>query len=425
MKFLYTFVKWQIRRDEPGSNGMIYQEIIQKEVEKHQLVVIGAISDLCAIKEETLASFDTQKPFSPLIKTAFLNYFYKKILSYGQFISKEKKTNEQLKRYCRRAVTNGLNQMRNEQPALLDQEMKTGSLTIAYHLSDALFLQFYQLFCQSSAIHETPAEVCSFFRKTAEKEYPIQLETFVRFLEKDDTSFWEVTCRYIQDLSTIVGSFALQKLDRPMYHDIIADNTWSDTYEIMRRRLVNQTGTVPVFQSGKDFRNYIIKTCHFLISNLHKRHTGKESSIEEYMLLNGQDNKEDAGEAEDTYILATIAPDEIDEAPVEVEMIEHIKELEIDVDNPYEVAYAVSIILLNTSHPLHQLLTEGIEDKVTILIEKTVNGMSYNDIVLELYGDSMGKEAFLRAVAKARKDYERVRKTLTERLIGIIANRKK
>ncbi len=137
-------------------------------------------------------------------------------------------------------------------------------------------------------------------------------------------------------------------------------------------------------------------------------------------MLYGQGDADGTANEKESEETVVALPDEPSEA---IEIENGIKELEIDVDNPYEVAYAVSIILLNTSHPLHSTLIEGIEDKVAILIDKTVNGMSYNDIVSELYGDKMDKEAFGRAVAKARKDYERVRKMLTERLKKAVLSR--
>ena len=89
------------------------------------------------------------------------------------------------------------------------------------------------------------------------------------------------------------------------------------------------------------------------------------------------------------------------------------------------MAHAVSIILLNSGHPLRKALVEGIEDKAGILVDKAVNGMSYNDIVAEQYGgQDVGEEAYRRAVAKARKDYERIRKVLCNRLKEIIEKRR-
>jgi hypothetical protein len=112
----------------------------------------------------------------------------------------------------------------------------------------------------------------------------------------------------------------------------------------------------------------------------------------------------------------------------EPEPFEHggdeLKELEVDVDNSYEVAYAVSIILLNPGHALHRALAEGIEDKVSLLIDKAVYGKSYREIVAGRYGDGLSDEELRRTEAKARKDYERVRKTLTDRLIELVREKK-
>ena len=93
--------------------------------------------------------------------------------------------------------------------------------------------------------------------------------------------------------------------------------------------------------------------------------------------------------------------------------------LDIDIHNSYEVAYAISIILLNSEHPLYKKLTQGIEDKVDILLRKVIEGQSYNHIVEAKYNLLPGSSDFVKTVTKTRKEYERVRKTLQERFINI------
>jgi hypothetical protein len=249
----------------------------------------------------------------------------------------------------------------------------------------------------------------------------------VEELKRGDASFWNITCHYIKDLSAVVVKYALDKYGFTGNYDIIRDHTWSSAYELVRKRLINREGNVPTFRSGKDFRNYMIKSCLFLADNLYKKYAGKESYIAEAFPAFQSNGEADAycedGHAEDDYAgeAANLAND------LTVQPLENIetgiKELDIDINNSYEVAHAVSIILLNSEHPLHRALVEGIEDKVSLLIDKALQGLSYNEIVEERYGN-MEADDFRKAVAKARKDYERVRKVLTGKLIGIIKERK-
>ena len=391
-------------------------ELIQKEEEKYQLTSIGAINDLKAVTEVCVQDFHK---IMELERKAQLQYFYNNIVNYSTFLENEKKSNKKLENNLKQQVVSYLTKLRNTNPAILDKELKTGQqITIAYFLSENIFNLIYSVFSESSSVFETPEDLRAFFCKETDKKYPIRIAEFIRFLEENDNSFWETVCIYIKPLSTLVSKTVIARSEPTKSHDIIIDSTWSDAYEILQKRLVDKIGNIPIFLTGTDFRNYIIKICTFLALNSCKKYTEKESYIEDtisYSLTN--DDEFEINTQEKDYSLLECNIEEKSSTE------EDIKELNINVDNAYEVAYAVSIILLNTDHPLHYTLTEGLESKVKILIEKTVNGLSYNEIIEDLYGPNIDEENFKRAVVKARKEYERVRKTLVERLISIISKR--
>ncbi|MDR3268029.1 MAG: hypothetical protein LBT83_03050 [Tannerella sp.] len=387
------------------------EEILQKEEERHQLVKTGVITDFPKAMEQA-GRFD-----GGLDKTAFLQYFYHSVAGYAGFIEREKTTNERLKKQLYRRAHVFLSALQKQETAPLDMELKTGSrLTLAYHLSESIYHAVYAAFCQSTQSFETPDEVDAFFFPALKTHYPLYIREYVERLEQDERSFWEVTCLYLQDLSGYVVRQTLS-FYRGSHQDIIRDDTWSKSYEILRNRLVKKEGRLPVFLTGKDFRNYMIKVCRFLADNLYKKYAGKEVYMEEVFPYFQSD-----GETEGDEIGSPFVEEASPESPEKMEA--DVKELDIDTGNPYEVAYAVSIILLNTDHVLHQALVQGVEEKVALLIDKTVHGMSYNEIVARLYGGRLQGDDFQRAVVKARKDFERVRKTLTDRIIRLAGEKR-
>jgi hypothetical protein len=384
--------------------GMTVEEILQKEEEKHQLLRTGLVTDWHETLRLAIKMNGLDAAGQDFDKQTFLHYFYHTILRYGYVIDREKYTNEALKKYFFAKTRALLASLKNSsaETALLDSELKTGAqLSIAYHLPESIYQTFYAAFCCSETIFNRPEEAYSFFYRELKEKYPLYIDDYTGALKNDDAACWELTCRYIQDVSCLVVRFALEKSGNRSYADIVRDHTWSRAYEIMRERLVEQKGRMPAFRTGKDFRNYLIQICHFLADNVHKKYTGKK---EVYAIDD---------------VLPYLSPLTEEEAEDELERENDIKELDVDTGNPYEVAYAVSIILLNPHHPLHHALTEGIEDKVAILIEKSLHGKSYNDIVAARFTPIAGEDDFRRAVAKARKDYERVRKTLQSRLIEL------
>ena len=398
---------------------MNVNEIIQKEEERHQLVRIGVITGLQdAIN--TLKDNYPQASLHTLDRKSVLQYFYRKVTHYSSFIDREKETNQTLKKWLFRKSSALLLTLQKREKALLDKELKTGSqLTVAYHISDIIYDSVYASFCQSSQSFENPDETILFFLQELKKRYPFYINEYVEMLGRGDTLLWEVTCRYLQGLSYYVVRHFAGTFSQSNYRDIICDETWSKAYEVLKKRLVDKEGNIPTFNTGNDFRNYMIKTCRYLAENLHKKYADKAVSFDE--LFSDFPTSEDGEATENENNL----PFEI-EAASESEHLENaVKELDIDTDNAYEVAYAISIILLNKEHTLHRMLVEGIEDKVALLINKAVHGMSYQEIVAASPGDKMNDDAFRRAVARARKDFERIRKTLTGRLLELVEKKGK
>ena len=394
---------------------MYIREILCKEEEKHRLRYIGLIDEWEGILREAEKKFDSfDMPFMKA-KEQLLDLFYSSILHYDKFIRDEKTSNAHLKRHHFKKTETYISSLKRGKAAL-DQELKTpAGISFAWHFSNRMYDEMYDSFCRSSMLIKTPQNTDAYFFSESAKTYPLVMNQIVYRLSSDDTSFWDVNARYMQDLSRTVVNYILQRTDDYDFSDLIKDQTWSDAYLVLRDRLVEKKGNVPVFANGRDFRNYLIKVCKLLAGNIQRKYMQNNEYLDDLLQIQTDDDSED--EADSDLLIA----DEVDDDSLESETYV----LNINTDNPYEVAHAVSIILLNSKHPYHKSLTDGIEDKVKVLIDKAINEMSYQDIISEQFeGKKINEDDYNRAVVKARKDYERVRKTLCDRLINLVNKNK-
>ncbi|MDR1356573.1 MAG: hypothetical protein LBJ58_02755 [Tannerellaceae bacterium] len=394
-------------------SGIHVGEILLKEEEKHRLKYIGIIDNWADIVSSTENAFVCYEASYTNCKNRLLHLFYNSILDYGKFIRDGKVSNYNLKlHHFRKTGTyvSGLNNMRKDG---LDKELKTpAGITFAWHFSNLIYDEIYELFCRSDRIFGTPEETDDFFFGESKNVYPMDINGVVKRLTADDASFWDVCARYIRDLSRKVVGYFLQRSDDHGFSDLIKDQTWTDAYMALRYCLVEKNENLPKFENGNDFRNYLIKVCKYQAGNIQRKYMHKNEYIEDLPSMRSDYNDEEEWET-DARFFEEEKPDAVTDSET--------YELDINTDNPYEVANAVSIILLNSNHPFRPALVNGIEDKVRILIDKATNGMSYNDIISEQYDElNPGEEKFRHAVVKARKDYERVRKTLCNRLKDLV-----
>lgn len=368
---------------------ILKREILFKEEEKHQLLFIGAIKDLSKAIHQTLFLYKD----SIVDKTKLLLCFYGEVVKFQNFIESQKKSNQKLRHNVHHASKSYLERKKIHNKALLDKELRCERLTISWFYPADIFDDFYNRFCKSNYSFITPSSVNIFFQEQIDKLYPIYMDKYITYLKNNRSSFWEITCLYLKEIVNIVARNAIFDLKQTEQVDLIKDSAWSDTYEILHSKIQNDDKLN--FNTGTDFRNYIISIANYRVQNQRMKYVVKEDSLETlpYSVQEMEDETKD----------------EISTCPIE----------DIDVQNTYEVAYAISIILLDSSHPLYQPLTKGIEDKIDILLRKVVNGQSYNAIVEEKWDIHPDSENFSKVVVETRKEFERVRKTLQERFITI------
>jgi hypothetical protein len=390
---------------------MYIREILLKEEEKHRLGDIGLVDDWEKVVGMTEKAFLPPGDSFAGDKECLLTVFYSSVLDYESFIRRERASCERLKMHHFRKTKAFVAALGRGKRAALDEELKTPrGLSVGWHCSLLLFEKLYGSFCRCTEPPERPSDADGFFFSKAGEMFPLDMRQLTERLESDDASFWELCARYMQGLARTAAASVLQR-GGGGFADIIKDQTWTDVYRLMRSRLVERAGRVPVFGSGSDFRNFLIRASRLTAAALQRRYARKDTVCMEDLAAEASPDGADGEEG-----LTEPPENRIGEMPGEAVCV-----ADIHADNPYEVAMAVALVLMDTEHPLYAALTEGIGEKVAILVDKAVNGMSYREIVAEKYeGESPGGEALQKAVVRARKDFERVRKTLCGRMKAMI-----
>jgi DNA-directed RNA polymerase specialized sigma24 family protein len=388
---------------------MQIREILLKEEEKHRLSYIGLTDDLEGVIGMVEGLFVPPGISFAEDKERLLGFFYSRATDYREFVRGARESNVRLKKHHFHKTGAFLAAWRKGRRAALDEELRAPQgLSFAWLFPHVLYGELYGEFCRMAPLPASPRETDDFFFEGVRAMYPLDMGRLAALLERNEDVCWEMCARYLQRLSQATVAGVLWHGGDCGFADVIRDETWTEVFRLMKSRLVDRAGRTPVFGTGADFRSFLLKACRLTALALQRRYAQREVYREDLPpAVSPESEGEDEGVDFDGFLPAADGEvaEEVTEAP------------DINTDNPYEVAAAVSTVLLDSSHPLYKRLTEGLEDKVKVLIDRAVNGMSYQEIVEEdSPSDGADGEAFRKAVLKARKDFERVRKTLCARM---------
>lgn len=369
------------------ANKEMLFEILLKEEEKYNLKSFGILTDINALCEKISNSLGNIEVASfQEYKETVLKHFYEDSLNYKNFIEENKQKNK-LKSHFLTWTKRRIRGLQEKYPAPLDNELKIGkSLSIAYHTAPIILDEFYKKFATSSNSFQQPIAVNTFFKDCIDITYPIDLPKYMDYLSDDDKSFWNETSSYIQQLISIVI--------RSNYKEANGGDILYDVYDGLKKQLVDKKVKKPTFETGNDFRNYVIRIIHRYLSKSVKDKV-ETVSFDDFL------KKSESTEFEDADI----------SRPHDLE--------EIDPQNMYEVSYVMTIILKDEKHPMYHQLTRGIEDKVEIIKRIAIDEKRYKELAIEFYGDLNDNE-LERKTALLRKNFERGRKELQARFQDII-----
>ena len=373
----------------------LLREIVIKEEEKFQLLRSGAFADVNSAVSAVSKKIDFSKTCGAAdFKNEVLSVFYKKI-DFSGFVQKQKNTqfdtpffNAVYSLLRRKFLARGRD--------LTEWERSLGvEHPVAWCLKRDLFVSVRDSFSKSEENFDTAGAVLAFFENECARSLPI---SFLQFADKisagDDF--------YLNALAEIVKKCAENVTKRKNFafdESLVLSAIVEETYSLFMKRL--NEGSLK-FDTPAQLRTYIAKTCEF--------------EFLEYCRNNKLEHKN--AEYRDEIENYTNMPDEKDEA---------VKtggfEFEVDPNNEYEVAQAIAMVILNPEHKLYNDLVKKDENKLKVLIDKSINNLSYSQIAEKIYGKVLGEKELDKKILALRKEYERFKQTLKIRYKEILSNK--
>lgn len=378
-------------------------EIIQKECELYRLKEFGL---LVSVEEEAdrLLPFlqgRGEDPFSDntvfrMWKEEMIGLFYSR-LRYVEFL-KTHKGEPTFSHFLLSLRKRLVGRMQKAWVGdTIDSVLSVPSHTLAFKMTvmlseeaDRQLLPFIESYNSPNELEEACGCFC-------ENYYPVDLDKLLRSLLKNDKEFWEDIYLLIKRIAIRVTSYLLLS---NQYKEEIVQDTWSESSLLFRDKVLSDA--IPVFGCAAHLYNYLARICQ------NKCHEVIRRSRQQELSMNNPDLE--------------LLQSEIINDP---DMIEPDKEADwlsdIDIACDYEVSTALTIVLWDKMEPWYTKLVEGIEDKVTTLLQHYVQGLSYEKITF-LHVPDCREEERQRLQTRLRQDVVRVRKELKMRFVRILMN---
>jgi hypothetical protein len=273
-----------------------------------------------------------------------------------------------------------------------DKELKVRK-TIAYHLSTLIFSGFFDDFRKSNVAFATPKELKQYFANMAKEIYPLSFFRFIAQLENRDDEFWNRVGDLLIKLSKLV---TIPNISSSLYRDIADGEIVSESYLVIKQSVDEQKVR---FNDALHFRKYSYQVC--------------KNKCHEYM-RKSRNHRTDS--LEDVFI-------QVEDETLPDSIVEKEEDILYDVnpDNPYEMAKLLSFILYHSEHPLYQTIVKGEEERVSLLKDIAIEGLSYDQVIEQRYrGKHLPESEHKKLNARMRQDYVRIKKKLITRLEDIL-----
>lgn len=369
-------------------------EILDHEYEKHDLSYLGFVVDIDDLLKQVFSEIkiEIDSDFKKT-KEQILSVFYETI-DFRSFVVRCKNVAVHPLQSClRNHLKRMLMRMEQQVPDISpDKELKTRK-TIAYHLSEMIFKGFYDVFRDMDSSFATPRELKQFFENMAKEIYPLSFSKFMTQLENQDDDFWNRVGDLLYKLSQRV---TIPNISSSMYRDIADGEIVSDSYLVIKQAIDDKKVQ---FNDAIHFRKYSYNVCkNKCYEFMRRRKTQRVINLEDTLLQLEDDTLPDSMVEKEEDMLCDVNP-----------------------DNPYEMAKLLSFILYHREHPLHRTIVEGEEERVAILMDVAIEGLSYDKIIERRYrGQSLQKSEHKKLNARLRQDYVRIKKKLLNRLEEVV-----
>ena len=380
-------------------------EIIQKECELYRLKEFGLLTSveeeadrLLPLLQDKMEDIFSDIGVFRMWREKVIDLFYSR-LGYMEFL-KEHKGEPTFSRFLLFLRKRQVYRMQKMWVGdTIDSVLSAPSHTLAFKMSVMLSKEADRLLLPFIESYHSPYELekaCGSFCGTY---YPVDLEKLLCSLLKSDKEFWNDIYLLIKRIAIRVTSYSLLS---NQYREEIEQDTWSESSLLFRDKVLSDT--IPVFGCAAHLHNYLVRICHNKCYEVIRRSRQQEVS------MNNPDMALDFLQYEIINDPDMIVPDEATDWLFDV-----------DIKSDYEVSTALTVVLWDKMEPWYTELVEGVEDKVTTLLQHYVQGLSYEKIALLRVPESSEVE-LRRLQTRLRQDVVRVRKELKKRFVRILMN---
>lgn len=371
--------------------SFIRKEILIKENERFRLKEIGLISDLNGDFELLCRKCDDLVCDNiETYKRELLMRFYR-LLDFEGFVKRNYNSVEiiQMNRMLmRKALVKLQNDFKGNS---IDNMLRMTDNTIAFFMSRHLFEQMYPLFLSGKISLTTPYGLFVACRNFVESRFPTDFNTYFSQLKCNDKEIWDKTYYFTRRQMYAVTKGHLSSLfDRK---DVV-DSITSDTFLMMVDKIMVENSLD--FNDVTAFKSYVYRTGYNKMMEFFRK--DKKSGF-----IDCVEHIENLSLEEDSQCDDEEVPDFMD----------------VDIDNDYEVANAISIILCDENQPLRSRLIGDDTERVELFMMRYVHGKDYDEIIEMKYG-KVGKEEKQKLYDSVRQNMVRVKGRLVSKFKNII-----
>ncbi len=374
-------------------------EILTRENERFHLVKLGFIRRI----EDDISYY--AEHFPPKDGESFAEWKHRTLKEYYR--------EKGFGRFCRENINNPLFEQlvhsimkraadkafRSSERSQTDYYLAPDGDTVSYLVPQRLFDELYATNFSNILAFGNSGELNDFCNGIIKENMPTDESRIISSMKDNDQSYWG---KFFTKLKPIASAFCYQMSG--VYGENNIHDIWSDTCVIVNRALVDGKMSEPV--DAKAIISYSVG----ILKNKNREISRKRATAPEDI---------DALQ----YRLTAEDEEKFFNNPVTVpgNFMSHSGNLSnyIDLTDKDSVNGYFIVILYNKEHPLHHILTKGLEDKVEKMFEHYIDGLSYEEIVEKHMGKKSGKE-LVKQCAQLRQEIKRLKGKLLERYDKIL-----
>lgn len=285
-----------------------------------------------------------------------------------------------------------------EPPTDADFYLSPPGKTLSWLLCDEDFTDLFTKYFTCTSSFSSPGTLYRYCTHLLAQLFPLSEEKIIQALVEDKPVYWENVCCQLKILTESVTKTATPIYESNTIHDI-----WTETCLELKKAL--KSGRLPL--SSTKARN-VLAYAAGIIKNKIKASIRKQKKDPYLLIENWKQELSLKNSTGFSYELKEI-----------FNMQDFFDSGGLIPEDEYEIRKALSHALYDQDDPIHKQLTEGLEDKIKILIAHYVRKQSYEEIALERSGN-LPPEQHKREVDKLRQDVSRVKIKIKERFKKIM-----